>query len=140
MKLGREINITIPEPTILLNQWQRMHWTKRKKYHEDLYWKIRIALKEEGYSPAVPLETPMAMCKIEIDRYSDGKADWDGMLGGLKPLFDTLVVKSTKNPLGLGIIEDDNPDCILQCPVLRQHKSTRKAASTVVTITEILEA
>jgi hypothetical protein len=136
MKYGREVTFSIPEASILLNVWQRMHWAKRKEYHEVLCWSVRAALESEGYKRL----SPFKQCKIEIDRYSSKLGDWDGVMGGLKPLFDTLVVCTKTNPLGLGVIEDDNPNCIIKCPVIRQHKSTRKAASTVVTITEILEA
>jgi hypothetical protein len=136
MKYGREVTFTIPEASILLNVWKRMHWAKQKEYHERLCLLIRSALMTESCRPSVPFQ----MCKIEVDRFSAGTADWDGLMGGLKPLFDTLVVCTKKNPLGLGLIEDDNPNCIIECPIIRQHKSTRKAASTVVTITEILEA
>lgn len=135
MKPGREINFTLPEPTILLNKWQRMHWTKRREYHKALCWSVRAALEKEGITRL----SPYKRCKIEIDRYSTQLADWDGVMGGLKPLLDTLVVCTKTNPLGLGLIEDDNPNCIIECPIIRQHKSTRKAASTVVTIIEILE-
>jgi|GEM_PF-2536361 hypothetical protein len=136
MKYGREVTFTIPEASILLNVWQRMHWNKRREYHKELCWNVRAALESEGYQRL----SPFKKCKIEIDRYSSVLGDWDGVMGGLKPLFDTLVVCTKTNPLGLGVIEDDNPKCIIECPVIRQHKSTRKAASTVVTITEILEA
>lgn len=136
MKFGREVTFSLPEPSILLNKWQRMNRWDRKKYHEALCWSVRAALEKEG----IQRLSPFKKCKIEIDRYSPGLGDWDGVMGGLKPLFDTLVVCTKTNPLGLGLIEDDNPTVIIDCPVIRQHKSTRKAASTVVTITEILEA
>lgn len=136
MKYGREVTFTLPEPSILLNVWQRKHWAERKKYHERLCLLIRSALAAESFKSSVPFQ----MCRIEVDRFSAGTADWDGVMGGLKPLFDCLVKRTDKNPLGLGVIEDDNPSVITTCPIIRQHKSTRKAASTVVTITEILEA
>ncbi|QUX96637.1 hypothetical protein C0J08_15050 [Marinomonas sp. CT5] len=136
MKYGREVTFTLPEPSILLNVLLRMNRWDRKEYHKALCWSVRAALESEGYKRL----SPFKQCKIEIDRYSPALGDWDGVMGGLKPLFDTLVVCTKTNPLGLGVIEDDNPKCIIECPVIRQHKSTRKAASTVVTITEILEA
>ncbi len=136
MKHGREVTFTLPEPSILLNVLLRMNRWDRKEYHKALCWSVRAALESEGYKRL----SPFKQCKIEIDRYSSSLGDWDGVMGGLKPLFDTLVVCTKTNPLGLGVIEDDNPNCIIECPVIRQHKSTRKAASTVVTITEILEA
>ncbi|SHG33354.1 hypothetical protein SAMN02745753_03711 [Marinomonas polaris DSM 16579] len=136
MKYGREVTFSIPEASILLNVLLRMNRWDRKEYHKALCWSVRAALESEGYKRL----SPFKQCKIEIDRYSSALGDWDGVMGGLKPLFDTLVVCTKTNPLGLGVIEDDNPNCIIECPAIRQHKSTRKAASTVVTITEILEA
>lgn len=136
MKCGREVTFTLSEPSILLNVLLGMNRWDRKEYHKALCWSVRAALESEGYKRL----SPFKQCKIEIDRYSSRLGDWDGVMGGLKPLFDTLVVCTKTNPLGLGVIEDDNPNCIIECPVIRQHKSTRKAASTVVKITEILEA
>ena len=136
MKLGKTITFSIPEASILLNVWQRKHWTQRKKYHEELYWKVRKALREAGHTPSVPMQ----VCRIEADRFSAQLADWDGVMGGLKPLLDCLVKRTDKNPLGLGLIEDDNPKCVIECPTVRQHKSKRKDASTTVKNTEILEA
>lgn len=135
MKYGREVTITIPCASILLNAWQRMHWAKRKKYSEQVCLMIKSALNAERYSAG----EPMQKCKIEVDRYSSGTADWDGVMGGLKPFLDCLVVRASKNPHGLGVIEDDNPSCIIECPTVRQHKAKRNAAATVITITEILE-
>lgn len=135
MKYGREVTFTLPEPSILLNVLLRMNRWDRKEYHKALCWSVRAALESEGYKRL----SPFKQCKIEIDRYSSALGDWDGVMGGLKPLFDTLVVCTKTNPLGLGVIEDDNPKCIIECPIIRQHKSTRKAAATVVTITEVLE-
>ncbi len=98
-----EINFRLDEPTLLLNTWQRMHWSKRKSFSEALTWKMKAAL--QGLEPA----EPMAACHIEVVRWSVQLPDWDGLYGGLKPYLDCLVRRTDRNPHGLGIIEDDNP-------------------------------
>lgn len=80
---------------------------------------------------------PMQKCKVYIERHSSGVPDTDGLYGGLKPLLDCLVVCTKRNPHGLGIIEDDNPDCMDLKAV--SVKSKRKEAKTVVEITELFD-
>lgn len=101
-------DLTIDQPYVLLNRWQRMHWAQRRKYHVRLAWLIRKAL---DHLPKQPLQ----QCWIHVTRGNPLPfPDTDGLYGGLKPLLDCLVQQSTRNPLGLGLILDDNPDVVLQ--------------------------
>ncbi|MBK5943334.1 hypothetical protein LRF89_06650 [Halorhodospira sp. 9621] len=100
------IDFELPEPTILLNRWQRMHWRDRRRHTEAVAWMVRAAV--------TPPAQPVARCQVHIQRYSERLPDWDGLYGGLKPLLDCLVRPTKRNPHGLGIIEDDDPQCIVR--------------------------
>lgn len=123
------IEFTLPEPTILLNAWQRLHWQARRRHTTELAKEVLAAI---GHKPSVPIQR----CRIEIERHSTRFPDWDGLYGGLKPLLDCLVVARQNNPHGLGIILDDNPEVIRELKAI-PVKSTRKGAKTVVRIFEV---
>ena len=74
-----------------------------------------MALK--GRRPKVPLQKAF----VRITRTCPGDGlDWDNALGGLKPLFDCLVMPSRRNPSGLGLIVDDSIAHIPYQPLMRQ--------------------
>lgn len=121
----------LPEATVLLNTWQRWHWRRRREYVE------RMAILIRASVGTIPRQ-PITRCTVHIERHSAGLPDWDGLYGGLKALLDCLVMRSTRNPHGLGIIRDDNPQVILDLkavPVICKPGQGR----TVVTITEVRE-
>ncbi|MDO8417777.1 MAG: hypothetical protein Q7S87_16375 [Agitococcus sp.] len=81
-----------------------------------------------------PLETAF----LVVHRASAGGGlDWDNAYGGLKPLLDCLVMPSTKNPSGLGVIRDDNPRNMPYPPFVWQGPAKRGAGSTKVEIYEL---
>lgn len=125
----RTIRFELPEPTILLNKWQRMHWSARKRHAQQLAWQVRAAL-------GVMIKAPLERCDIQIERHSVGLPDWDGLYGGLKPLLDCLVVCSPRNPHGLGVIVDDSPK-VVRALWARPVKCTQAEQRTVVTIREV---
>jgi hypothetical protein len=104
--LVNEIKFTINRMTPLLNKWQRMHWAQRRKETEQLAWLVKNATKD--YRDIEPFKK----CHVLIWRYSSKYPDWDGLYGGLKPLLDCFVVRTDRNPHGLGLIVDDNPSVI----------------------------
>ncbi len=125
----RHIRFEIPEPTPLLNVWQRYHWAKRGRIAKGFAWMVREALGP------ITVE-PMQKCKVTIERHSAGTPDYDGLVGGVKVLLDCLVVCSKRNPHGLGLIQDDNPDCMdLEVIAVKCKRGERK---TVIEIEEIL--
>ncbi len=130
-QLQSNIIIEVPEPTPLLNKWQRMHWTKRRRLTEWFSWLIRQNL---GYTPKQPIQH----CIVIIERHSVGLPDWDGLYGGLKPALDCLVRCSKVNPHGLGIIEDDNPNVIQSLQAI-PCKSKRGEGKTVIRIINLEE-
>lgn len=109
----------IPEATILLNAWQRMHFRNQKRHMEELAWKVLTVARD--LRPSRPFEH----CTIEVERGSSQLPDWDGLYGGLKPLLDVLCARgNVKNnggvahPYGLGFIADDNPRCVIRLNAL----------------------
>ena len=81
------------------------------------------------------INEPMQKCKVTIERHSAGTPDYDGLVGGVKVLLDCLVVCTKKNPHGLGIIRDDNPEC-MELDVIAV-KCKRNKGKTVIDILEV---
>jgi hypothetical protein len=120
------ITLKLPVPTVLLNEWQRMHWAVRRRYTQRMSWYVRLA----GRPPVEPFEK----CRICIQRLSAGRMpDKDGLYGGVKPLLDCLVIPSRRHPHGLGFIRDDGPDVVLDLEVVAE-RVPRTEAGTIVTI------
>lgn len=117
------IDVTIPLRTPTLNEWQRMHFGKRKRVGKDIAWAIRAELRPSG--------EPMKRCRITIERTSTQAPDHDGLIGGLKPLLDALQPASKRHPYGLGLIEDDGPGCVVE---LRAIHVAGKATKTRILI------
>lgn len=121
------ITFTLSRPTITLNEYLRMHWTKRSTYQRDLSDAIGRRVL------AVPCRPPLQRAIVTITRHSLQQPDDDGLHGGFKPLLDCLLVKSDRHPHGLGFIVDDSPQHILCVPVWAAC-ATRKEQRTVVVI------
>jgi hypothetical protein len=127
------IHVELPLVTKLLNPLLRMHWHARKKYQRKLAWEMRIAILSAGFSfPAQPL----ARARLRIERRSIGMPDYDGMVGGYKHLIDCLLPASSRHPCGLGIIADDNPDCLVS-DYPPPSRVARPMQRTVVTIWDL---
>lgn len=120
------IEFTIPVASPLLNEWQRMHWQKRRRTCIEMAWQVRAAIGQWN-------REPIQSCCIYIERYSTHTPDWDGLYGGLKPLLDALVKNTPRNPHGLGIIEDDSPTVVRKL-IAVPMKGRRNAQKTTVRI------
>lgn len=118
------IKFEIPEPLPLMNKWQRMHWQKRRRINKGFSWMVREALGPWN-------KDPITACEIRIERYSAGTPDPDAIVA--KPLLDALVVRTKRNPYGLGIILDDNPSVILKLTI-ETAICPRKQGKTVIEI------
>lgn len=125
----REIKFEIPGRTPMLNEWMRWHWTKQRQYTKDIAWMVRKAIGTKK-------RDPFKHCLIFVERYSHGnqRMDWDNLLAGCKFLFDSLTVR---HPSGVGLIEDDNTDCILVMPTIIPISVSKKEPER--TIVKILE-
>lgn len=96
-------------------------------------WQARVFQALGCRTPAKPLNEVF----IYIERRSSGTLDWDNAYGGLKPLLDCLVMPSTRNPCGLGLIKDDSPTHVPHPPYFRQLKAPKEKGSTLVQIFDI---
>jgi hypothetical protein len=132
------ITFRLSAPTPSLNpssgasgNWRARHARKRKLQRE---WATEIVF---NHSP-IAVALPIVKSRVTIERHSAGVLDVDNLYGGVKPLLDVLKPMDPKrNPFGLGIILDDKPDNLEL--IVRQVKSTRAAACTVVTIEPITQ-
>jgi Holliday junction resolvase RusA-like endonuclease len=113
----RTLEFTLPFATPSNNAVMRMHHRVRSKEHLNNRLEVWAAA---GANPCLSDK-----CIVTVTRHSSRFLDWDNMGGGLKFLLDAMV----KN----GIIEDDNPKCIVKLN-LEQVKCKQSEAKTVVKI------
>lgn len=127
--------LEIPEATPSNNVLKGMHFRVYQKLRQNWQSMAACAAAEylQGSQETAP--APIERAFIEIERYSSGGGlDWDNAYGGLKPLLDCLVCPSDRNPDGLGIIRDDNPQNMPWAPAFTQHPAKPKHGRTVVKI------
>ena len=99
-------------------------------------WKLRTFVQLGGRRPRQPL----ARAALVVIRWSAGHLDWDNAYGGLKPLLDCLVAPSNRNPDGLGLVADDNPEQMPFPPFMVQLPAKRNQSRTRVLIFDLGEA
>ena len=118
----------LPAVTPSNNAIKGMHFHAYKKLRNR--WRASVLAEIGCKMPAAPI----ARSALEIERYCAGNLDWDNAYGGLKPLLDCLVMPSTRNPDGLGLIEDDSPKFMPEAPRVFQLPAKRGAGYAVVRI------
>lgn len=95
--MTRSIVLTVPKASPSLNATTRQHWRvyyRQKKLWEKLLW---VAKAEAGIYGMPMFE----YANVRICRYGAKLLDPDNLVGGMKPLIDSLKA--------LGIIVDDSP-------------------------------
>lgn len=128
----RFVVFEIPGLTPTLNELRKMDMHTYRKSREAMAWQVRAALNRVGYFA----QEPMQRAAVAIARYSTGEPDHDGLVGGIKPLVDCLVVASISHPNGLGVIVDDKP-ARLALTVTSERAETRADQKIVVAISEL---
>jgi hypothetical protein len=124
-------SLELPEETPSNNIIKGMHF---KDYmHMRRRFRLFVLKSLKSKRPALPIEQSF----IVVRRYSAGQLDWDNALGGLKPVFDCLVVRTEKNPDGLGLIRDDSPRSMPYPPFMEQLKAKPKDGHTNILIFEV---
>ena len=118
----------LPAATPSNNSIKGMHFHAYKKLRNG--WRASVLAAIGGNVPAAPI----ARSALDIERYCAGSLDWDNAYGGLKPLLDCLVAPSTRNPDGLGLIEDDSPKFMPEAPRVFQLPAKRGAGYVVLRI------
>lgn len=122
----------IPRRTPSNNEIKGMHWASYRALRKLFAQEVFVAAGR----PSLP---PLQKALLVIQRGSAGRGlDWDNAYGGLKPLLDCLVVASSRNPDGLGFIENDAPACLLAAPLLLQKSVPLGADFTRVLILDVL--
>lgn len=125
----------LPQATPSLNEIRHMHWGAYASLRQDFHVLVRQALAAQKRWKLAP---PLSRAGIAVLRGSAGQGlDWDNALGGLKPLMDVLVAPSTRNPSGLGLIEDDAPRVIPVAPLMRQCTAPRGKGFTCVWVFDL---
>jgi Holliday junction resolvase RusA-like endonuclease len=104
----------------------RQHW--RAKYNENKKWKNRIFKAIGSDKPTEPLKK----VKLEYERYSSSRMDWDNLVISFKPIQDGLVE--------YGIIEDDKIKNIPEMPKYSQYDSKRGEGKIVIIVKEYTDA
>ena len=107
------ITLELPTAPPSLNQWQRMHWAKRKLIaggmrdeiglclvveHREL---ARVEIGSNGLGVVVLKSRAKGHRRVKITRRGSRTLDHDNLVGGCKPLVDALVK--------VGLIENDTP-------------------------------
>lgn len=129
---GRLVHVLdLPTETLSNNVVKNMHFHAYKKVRNKWREMVQAALK------GAPMEAPVQKAGLVVVRNCVGYLDWDNAYGGLKPMLDCLVAPSTRNPDGLGIIQDDNPQNMPHPPYIRQVKAKRGAGSTQVLVYDL---
>lgn len=128
------VRFTLPFAIIRLNQWSRMHWSRRRKHMQLLQAEVQAALTAGWIN--THSHDPVQHCEIRVDRYCNGTAvpDPDGLNASVKALLDTLVIPTQRNPFGLSVITNDTGDLIKLHPV-QGHICRRGEQRTEVEIT-----
>lgn len=129
--MANVIELHLGEPLPLLNVWQRWHWRRRKRFTQRIGFELFLQVR------ALEKRPPLARCKVTITRKSTGTPDWDGLIP--KAALDCLVRRTSTNPCGLNVIEDDNPACILELKVIPERVAKREQQGTTILIEEVTD-
>jgi hypothetical protein len=120
----RELEVTILVPSPSPNAWTFKSW---REYHKiKKQWLRRIFEASIQHSQ---FGDPMEHCHLEVQRFGIRELDHDNLVGGCKPLVDSIVK--------LRFLADDTPDVIKTSHYqqTRVHKKTEQR--TVITLREL---
>lgn len=132
------VTLLIDERSILRNQLDKIHWSKKPKMRRLLAWQMRAAMPRFLVG-----QQPINQFELHVDRYArhiTGQLpDEDGIIGGLKYHIDTLCMESVSNPYGLGIVVDDSPKHMLKLTVKPHIVKKQRQEKTVFRITPVIK-
>ena len=124
LKFQLELPCETPSNNVIKGMHFQVYRTTRRT------WRLMVQAALKGVRPAAPLEKSA----IVVVRHCAGDLDWDNAYGGLKPVLDCLVLSSTRNPDGLGLIIDDNPKAMPYPPYVQQRRAKRGEGRTQIYI------
>lgn len=126
--------LSVPQETPSNNVIKGMHFHAYKQLRRQ--WRMEVLVALGRNRPKSPIQQAF----LRITRScAGGGLDWDNCYGGLKPLLDCLVAPSDKNPDGLGLIQDDNPENMPYPPAVRQLPAKRGKGSTLIEVYELTD-
>lgn len=118
--------LCLPLPTPSNNVLREAHFHAYKNLRRA--WGLKVFSALGGRKPKAPL----AHSALLVVRHCAGYLDWDNASGGMKPLQDCLVAPTPRNPDGLGLVADDNPQAMPFPPFMLQLRAKREAGFTEV--------
>lgn len=121
------IEFTLQQRLPLLGKQLRSHWAKRRRAALSMAWEIAAAIPRTSRP-----QTPWTRATVLVERYGPTKPDRDNLVSCVKPMLDILQPLHAKNrPLGLGIIANDNDDCI-ELSVVHVQSNLKQTRVTLV--------
>ncbi len=128
---------------VLRYSWEIGFMTPSNNEIRGMHYKAYMALRQlwqtrvfsRALNGRLP-EHPIQQSALVVVRRSSESLDWDNVFGGLKPVQDCLVKKTTKNPSGLGLIVDDNVKHMPFQPYVTQVSAAPGKGSTHFAIFE----
>lgn len=105
--LRLSIEETLPSQNVLL----RMHWAKRGRVRRRVAWMLMAELLKHKRPMS---STPIQRCNVRILRYAKQAPDGDNLPSSAKLILDVLQPLSKRHPDGLGVIENNSADCIIE--------------------------
>ena len=132
--LGKTLvhSFEIPEPSPSNNTIKELHYHAYRQLR--LMWKVKVLSK--GFPGGRP-STPIQRAALVVARRCAGMLDWDNAYGGLKPVLDCLVLKTKRNPDGLGVVVDDSPRHMPYPPFVQQLPAKRGDGSTHILVFDL---
>lgn len=123
--------LQLPLATPSLNEIRGLHFRAYRRLRQQWCADVFAALGHR--KPAQPLRRAF----IEVWRHSRGDLDWDNAYGGLKVLIDCLVMPSSRNPSGLGLMLDDSRRVLPYPPFVHQEPALEGASATRCVVYEL---
>src|SRR5580765_3392856 len=102
------IDITIPIRVPTTNELLRMHYFTRSRLLRQIANEIWVALPKEIRGRKYYLRK----VRVHIERHSTIEPDPDGLDGAKKLVLDVLQPSSKRHPYGIGVIANDNSQCV----------------------------
>lgn len=121
--LPRCVALCLATTTPSLNQWQRLHYHRRRDLRRAFGKELLVARQASSRAPW--LWNAKGPRRVTIVRYGTRLLDQDNLYGGLKPLVDAMK--------DVGLIEDDTPE-LLQLQAEQRKVADRRQAGTVIQI------
>jgi len=129
-----QLSVKIPIRALMTNELIRTHYRTYGKLKGEMANHIFCSLVAKYGVRMISQFKPFKYSAVYVLRYSPvAHIDLDGLIGMSKNILDVLSVKhDTKNRVGLGIIEDDTNDRLVDTNCY--HRRSKETATEIVII------